>query len=325
MLAALIGISFSPLSGCQALKKLKAAKNSDVAVVTPVTPVEPTPVTPGPTTADGDVAVVTPVTPVEPTPVKPGPTTADGGLASPVVTALAGSSDNKLALGAVELPLTASLIGSAGAPTVKIDDKGRAYEITIDGMTYPLRATKADFVQGEPFALSMVGVGADGDNNKGAVGFVGSGPKFGDISSGYDVKRFDLVFMGTPTNVQDLPNSTASYKGTFEVAFLRSDGADYDAGDFSATADFGSAQKITGTFKSMDNGVMVEQARLDAGISGNSFSGNVIATGSEAKFNAGGIFVGPGAASVLGAAQGAAKDTDGSDYLGLLAFQGDKQ
>lgn len=217
----------------------------------------------------------------------------------------------------INIPVHVSLAGGEGAPRFVADEDGAVNNVVIDGVTYKLthESESESIEQGSAFALVMAGVGND---DHGAA-FIGTGPAYGDTSDGADVKRMDILLAGTPTDPAKLPTAKADYVGEFSGAFLRTDdGGDVDQGTFTATADFGAAQSLTGSFVSDESGL--EEATLAASISGNGFSGTVTPRGESGDFSAAGIFTGDGASGLVGAAQRGTATT-----FDVLVFEGTKQ
>ena len=217
----------------------------------------------------------------------------------------------------IKIPVHASRLGGEGAPSLVVD--GQDENLVIDGVSYKLthESESDSIVQGSAFALVMAGVGND---NQGAA-FIGTGPAYGDTSEGADVKRFDILLRGTPTDPAKLPTTKADYVGEYAATFLRLDGGGVDQGTFNATADFGAAQSVTGSFVSDATGN--EVGTLSAAISGNGFTGTGTMTEDPdglGDFAAAGMFTGDGATGIVGAGQrGTASTYD------VVVFEGTKQ
>jgi len=108
--------------------------------------------------------------------------------------------------------------------------------------------------------------------------------------------------------------STAFYRGNWNA--VATDGpriTDVDGGEvgtFSATADFGARQEVTGTLR---NNTGQTAARLNGDIEGNQFTGTLSDTTSSRLGDVNGGFYGPNAEEIAGA--GAFED--GQDKLAI--------
>lgn len=231
-------------------------------------------------------------------------------LATDVVTALtieASDSGSGIAFGT-------ALEGAEGAPVLS----DTTY--TVDGVEYTLVDLQNPNAQlGDLFASELVSVEG--------VTAIGAG-EFGVLNEqGSDVDRVDILFSAAPTAVADLPTSTASYTGTFHGAFsdVQDQELHFDSGTFTATADFGAAQSLNGSFRSADeDGVVREQATLDADISGNTFSGVIGSEDDVVPINAAGYFTGDNASGLVGAGAGTFTHDNG-DTEAVIVFEGTAQ
>jgi hypothetical protein len=245
------------------------------------------------------------------------------GLAPDVKKAVEGSGTFE------KVKLVASLHGSNGAPkVVSAANDDAPGQFTVNGKTYNLYYTNFDPAEGATddasseteYASSFLSAYTKPENER--VNGVESilSLKKDSVTSEKLITRYDYIFYGKPTSVADLPKATAQYLGQYNY-FGYFDGVLLDApeeGKFTAIADFGSAQKVTGSFFNPENG-SDEIAKLDANIVQNGFVGKIKAVnGDQVQLDTGGIFTGSGASSLIGAGQ---NDTTGS----MFVYSADKQ
>ena len=233
------------------------------------------------------------------------------------------------------IPVHVNMNGAADGPTITFENNGEDMYAEIDGQRYQVHdardiaRTDMGPAQGDPFVVELVGTGNLAAGTPSGVTIIGTGDAFGDTTNGSDADRIDVVFVGTPTDVANLPTATASYVGTFEGFFPNEEGPDgFDEGAFSATADFGAAQSLTGEFVSSNSNQT--EAILNATIEGNGFSGTVSPIDRNGDpfaqgISAGGMFMGANAEALVGAGMGGFSDNNGDEGFAFLTFEGTKQ
>lgn len=255
----------------------------------------------------------TPVTPPPATPA-PGTTSTPTQLDTDVVEALT-FADSDTSVGA---PIATTIEGADGAPTLE----GTTY--TLDGEAYTLiEPNSSSLNTGDLFAVELVSV--DG------VRAIGTGEYNVLNDQGSDVDRIDILFSAAPTEVADLPTSTASYVGTYSGVFydLQDQDTGTDTGIFTATADFGAAQSLTGSFYSADVDANPGEPEgiLSADIDGNSFVGVINSDTSDPdntdqQISAAGYFTGDNASGLVGAAAGTFVHGPNDSQDALIVFEG---
>lgn len=283
-----------------------SSSGSDQAM-TPA-PVTPAPETPAPETPE-------PETPEPGTP-EPGEVTTETSLATGVVTALT-IEEGDAASG---IAVATNITGAEGAPVLS----DTTY--TVDGQTYTLvpfdGSGDSALATGDLYAVEVLSV--DG------VKAVASGVYGDPNEQGIVVDRTDILFSAAPTQVADLPNSTANYTGTFDAFFIdiQDDDAQSETGIFTATADFGTAQTLTGSLnaENADGSVGEQHAILTADIEGNSFVGVINndvddPNNTDEQISAAGYFTGDNASGLVGAAAGTFVHSEDESEEALIVFQ----
>lgn len=209
------------------------------------------------------------------------------------------------------IAVTSALVGAQGSPVVS------ETTYTVDGKSYTLiDPDNPEAQRGDLFATEVASV--DG------VKAFGAG-EFGILNEkGSDVDRIDILFSATPTDTANLPTSTASYTGTYDAVFydIQDQETNSDSGLFNATADFGAAQSLTGSFnaENADGSAGEQHAILTADINGNGFVGTV-ETDDGAEIDAGGYFTGDNASGLVGAAVGTFVHSEDESEEALIVFQ----
>lgn len=265
------------------------------------------------TSDTGEVSAPTTVTPAPVTPA-PADVATETELAADVVTALTLDEDDTLS----GIAVMTAIEGAAGAPVLTDDT------YTVDGVEYTLIEQEDTTLEtGDLFAVEVASV--DGVM---AIG-VGEFGVFND--QGSDADRIDILFSEAPTEVSNLPTSTANYVGTFSGIFF--DVQDQDSlredGIFTATADFGADQSVTGGFyaENADGTQGEHHGELIADISGNTFTGvinNNIGhpSNTDEQISAAGFFGGANAERIVGAGAGTFNHGPNDSQDALIVFEG---
>lgn len=199
---------------------------------------------------------------------------------------------------------------SATSTTVTVGDK--TYQVSTNPNTVPgiQSSASGDFVYA-PSGSVDISSGSFVDTSL----FVKGSDLTNPAGSGR-VTDVGAAINGTLTPVENLP-SVAFYRGEWNA--VATDGPTAGAvglgqiGNFSATADFGSRQDVSGTFRD-DSGQTV--LRLDADITGNEFAGTFSDTSNNEVSSVNGGFFGPNAEEIAGVS--AARDGDDAIAVGFI-------
>ena len=115
------------------------------------------------------------------------------------------------------------------------------------------------------------------------------------------VSNVGAIIDGNLTPVQNLP-AVAVYRGTWNGAIIENNqvSAIGGGGNFTATADFGPRQEVTGTLRDGASTLF----NIDADINGNEFSGTLNSSTNQPVLPVQGGFFGPNAEEIAGAAAG---------------------
>ena len=242
---------------------------------------------------------------------------ADGSFANITDAQIAGSGVTGVAVGTTTPVSAASVVGNYKLGTVKLAANHATVEIQVDGDTYTMftnAAPTTGTINGRTYTAYRFGATGNGDRAGVLNGDYSSLTYFlknatldgtGHLTS-YDA--MSMIATGLETPDGQLPTQIVSYSGYYVLLVGTTESSD----DFTVSVNF-NTDKMTGTL-----GSGLSQTNVDAGLTGNRFSGTVTSgvtapTGMNGEIV--GAFYGPNAEEILGTVSGTAAGQGGSGYI----------
>ncbi len=244
-------------------------------------------------------------------------TLADGTYASVTAAQIAGSGVAGVAVGTTTPISAANAVGNYKLGTVKLAANHATVEIKVDGQTYTMFTNAAPVtgaINGRNYTAYAFGATGNGDRAGVLNGDYSSLTYFlknatldgtGNLTS-YD--SVSMIATGLETPEGQLPPQIVSYSGYYVLLVGTAESSD----DFTVSVNF-NTDTMTGTLGSGHS-----QTNVNAGLSGNRFSGTVTAAATAPSGMNGeiiGAFYGPNAEEIVGTVSGTAAGQGGSGYI----------
>lgn len=242
---------------------------------------------------------------------------ADGSYPNITAAQIAGSGVTGVAVGTTTPISSSSAVGNYKLGTVKLAANHATVEIKVDGETYTMftnAAPSTGVINGRTYTAYSFGATNIGDRAKVINGDYSSLTYFlenatlngSGLINSYDSLSFIATGLETPRG--QLPTQIVSYSGNYILLV----GTTETTEDFTVSVNF-NADTLAGTL-----GSGVNATNVNAGLSGNRFSGTTTAATTAPLGMNGeivGAFYGPNAEEILGTVSGISAGRGGSGYI----------